>query len=189
MAENYEPTEQSLSGESIPSGMSVRLGSDGMTYPIGFIQIAFNHTNGNAVGGMLVTDNTGIPLEFMITSAVRPTRPQRILYGERLKSYVAVDLCAKELITHIKTAPKVIFVRDAYLLDAVKLTSIPLLMLQRVEALGANAPKPTVVAPPGKSAYEKVVDLSSLHTDMVDAFDRIEKCREVLAEAKEEYRI
>lgn len=47
--------------------------------------VTFDANTGNAVGGMLVTDNTGIPLEFLITSAVRPTRAQQILYGNRLK--------------------------------------------------------------------------------------------------------
>src|SRR5687767_28929 len=59
-----------------------RLGADGKTYPVGFLHFSFNHSNGSGVGGLLIADNTGIPLEFITTTAVRTTQAQRILYGK-----------------------------------------------------------------------------------------------------------
>lgn len=58
----------------------IRLGEDGQTYPIGFLNFSFNAANGSGLAGLLVTDNTGIPLEFILTTAVRTTAAQRILY-------------------------------------------------------------------------------------------------------------
>ncbi len=166
-----------------------KLGADGLTYPIGFIQVTFNVTNGNAVGGMLVTDNTGIPLEFLITSAVRPTRAQQILYGKRLNSFIANNLCGVQLLNDIKTKPKVVFVQDEYMLGLAAHTSIPVLVLRQTEQLGTVATRPTVIPPRDKLEYADVVDLSSLDADMIDAFERIEKCREVLAARNDEYKL
>lgn len=177
-------------GDGFPSEQSVRrLGSDGLTYPLGFIHVSTNATNGNAVGGMLVADNTGVPLEFMVTTAVRPTRAQQILYGNRLKSYVAVNLCAKELVQQIKTTPKVIFVQEPWMLSLCDHTAIPVLQIIQTEHLGTANPRPTIVPPRNHPEYAQLIDLTSLDVDMLDAFERIEKCREVLAAKNEEYRI
>ena len=165
------------------------LGSDGLTYPIGFIEVSSNADNGNAVGGMLVTDNSGIPLEFMITTAVKPSRAQRALYGDRLRSFVSVELCAKELLLNIRTQPHVMFIRDPVLWGIMRNTSTPILLLERSEPLGSKQQRPVVSAPPGKPEFEMVIEPSSLHMDMMEVFDRIEKCRQLLATEKPEYRI
>ncbi len=176
----------------LPSSLTTnaqKLGADGLTYTIGFIQITFNATTGDAVAGMLVTDNTGIPLEFLITSAVRPTRPQRILYGKRLNSFIANDLCGAQLLNDIKMKPKVVFVQDEYMLGLADHTLIPVLVLRQIEQLGTLALRPTVIPPRHKPEYADAIDLSSLDPDMVDAFERIEKCREVLAARDDEYKL
>lgn len=179
-----------MATDSITSNVpKVPLGSDGMTYPLGFIHVTICPKTGDTVAGFLVTDNTGIPLEFVITTAVRPTRPQHILYGERLRSYVAVDLCGKELVTKIKTKPQAIFVNEKIMLALAKHTSIPLLLLTRNESFGLESAKPAVSTPADKPEYGRIIDLTSLHMDMMEAFDRIEQCRKALAVDKEEYRV
>lgn len=182
------PARMEATGTAL-SRNAQKLGADGLTYPIGFLHVTFNSSNGNAVGGMLVTDNTGIPLEFLITTAVRPTRAQQILYGKRLNSFIAINLCGVQLLNDIKTKPKVVFVQDEYMLGLVTHTSIPVLVLRQTEQLGTTSPRPTVVPPRERPEYADVVDLTSLDADMIDAFDRIEKCREVLASRNEEYKL
>ncbi len=187
-----EPGEGRLDGDSYRAHgqPSIRkLGSDGLTYPLGFIYVSTNPANGHAVGGMLVADNTGVPLEFMVTTAVRPTRAQQILYGNRLKSFVAVNLCAKELVQQIKTKPSVIFVQEAWMLSLSEHTTIPVLQILRTEQLGTASSRPTIIPPRNHQEYSQAIDLTSLDVDMLDAFERIEKCREVLAAKSEEYRI
>jgi hypothetical protein len=212
IAMSIEPSSELLSGESRgdrlpPSGQPTRssldwdgenlatesrrkrLGQDGVTYPIGFIQVTSNQSNGHAVGGLLVADNTGIPLEFVVTTAVRPSRAQQILYGNRLRSFIAVNLCAVQLLASVKTRPSVIFVRDEWMLALHSHTEIPVLALKRSEELGSLAGRPTVIAPQSHPEYADIIDLTSLDADMIDAFDRIEKCREVLAARSEDYKI
>jgi hypothetical protein len=175
--------------ESRSGAPSSRLGADGVTYPVGFFHFSFNPSNGSGLGGLLITDNTGIPLEFIVTTAVRTTHAQRILYGKRLRSFIAVNLCAKQLLQDVKTTPKVVFVREEWLLNIHRLTTIPVLQLVPTEQLGDLAGRPSVVPPENHPEYTEVLDLTSLDTDMVDAFERIETCREVLAAKAEDYRL
>ncbi len=168
---------------------SRQLGADGMTYPVAFLQVTFSETTRNAVGGLLVSDNIGVPLEFVITNAVRPTSAQRVLYGKSLRKHVAVELCGRQLLQHVKTRPRVVFVKDDYLLALQKITELPVLQLTTAVQLGSDKPQPTVVAPPLRPENAELIDLRSLDPDMLDAFERIEQCREILARTKDEYRI
>src|SRR5438105_3285901 len=61
----------------------------------GFITVV-SETNGY-VGGYLVTNVWGRPLEFRLSTAVQPNRIQQILYGQALQPYVFGDLIGKAL--------------------------------------------------------------------------------------------
>ena len=50
------------------------------------------------VGGYLVTNHWGRPLEFRLTNAIQPNRVQHILYGETLNSYLCGELIGKTLL-------------------------------------------------------------------------------------------
>jgi hypothetical protein len=50
------------------------------------------------LGGYLVTNAWGRPLEFRLTSAVQPNRVQHILYGAALENYLCGELIGKTLV-------------------------------------------------------------------------------------------
>src|SRR2546421_4254764 len=50
------------------------------------------------LGGYLVTNLWGRPLEFRLTSAVQPNKVQQILYGDTLLPYLCADLIGKTLV-------------------------------------------------------------------------------------------
>jgi hypothetical protein len=50
------------------------------------------------LGGYLVTNRWGRPLEFRLTSAVQPNRVQQILYARTLVPYICADLIGKTLV-------------------------------------------------------------------------------------------
>jgi hypothetical protein len=50
------------------------------------------------VGGYLLTNAWGRPLEFRLSSAVQPTRVQQILYGPTLSDYLHGELLGKTLV-------------------------------------------------------------------------------------------
>lgn len=55
--------------------------------------------SGGMKAGLLITDESGIPLEFIATSEpVQPTALQRTLYGGSLNAYIAHDVCGGKLL-------------------------------------------------------------------------------------------
>src|ERR1700745_4026558 len=63
---------------------------------LGFMTI-LQHTTGY-VGGYLVTNQWGRPLEFRLSTAVQPNRVQQILYGETLEPYLCAEVIGKTLV-------------------------------------------------------------------------------------------
>jgi hypothetical protein len=63
---------------------------------LGFLTIL--HEASGHLGGYLVTNTWGRPLEFRLSSAVQPNRVQQILYGGTLLPYICADLIGKTLV-------------------------------------------------------------------------------------------
>lgn len=72
--------------------------------------------DGMCVGGLMVTDDNGLPLDFRFTDPITPTRLQRALYGGALERYLKADVVAGTLLGSIEARPSVIFVEDEALL-------------------------------------------------------------------------
>jgi hypothetical protein len=63
---------------------------------LGFLTVL--HEASGYLGGYLVTNFWGRPLEFRLSSAVQPNRVQQILYGGTLQSYLHAELIGKTLV-------------------------------------------------------------------------------------------
>lgn len=63
---------------------------------LGFLTVL--HEANGYLGGYLVTNVWGRPLEFRLSSAVQPNRVQQILYAATLEPYLCADLIGKTLI-------------------------------------------------------------------------------------------
>jgi hypothetical protein len=63
---------------------------------LGFLTVL--QENGSYLGGYLVTNAWGRPLEFRLSSAVQPNKVQQILYASTLVPYVCGDLIGKALV-------------------------------------------------------------------------------------------
>ncbi|MFL5245489.1 MAG: hypothetical protein ACJ8FY_25625 [Gemmataceae bacterium] len=69
---------------------------------LGFLTVL---QEGNSyVGGFLVTNQWGRPLEFRLTTSVQPNRVQQILYGDTLSPYICADLVGRTLVEKTSTA-------------------------------------------------------------------------------------
>jgi|SRR5262245_46205114 len=75
----------------MPAPMSTAPGNN-----LGFLTILQEPSG--TLGGYLVTNLWGRPLEFRLTSPVQPNRVQQILYGDTLNSYLCGDLIGKTLV-------------------------------------------------------------------------------------------
>jgi hypothetical protein len=67
------------------------------------------------LGGILVVDEFGLPLEFRHTVALRPSRLQTTLYGEALDRYLRAAVITTRLLDDLEQAPPVVLVTDPLL--------------------------------------------------------------------------
>jgi hypothetical protein len=82
---------------------------------LGFLSV-HQETNG-FIGGYLVTNAWGRPLEFRLSSSVQPNKVQTILYGDTLQSYLCGEVIGKTLIDKTTTPVQWILVDNPMTLD------------------------------------------------------------------------
>lgn len=84
-------------------------------FRLGFLT-AIEHPADCFVGGLLVTNHLGRPLEFQCTTPVKPNATQKILYGPTLKPFVLSELIGKTLFERAEVKPDLIIVEQSELL-------------------------------------------------------------------------
>ncbi|MCU0706315.1 MAG: hypothetical protein MUF18_20330 [Fimbriiglobus sp.] len=77
---------------------------------LGFLTLLTD--NSGVLGGYLLTNSWGRPLEFRLSTAVQPNRVQQILYGPTLTEYLHAELIGKTLIEKT-SAPPALIVTDS----------------------------------------------------------------------------
>ena len=92
---------------------------------LGFMTI-FSEGNGY-VGGYLVTNSWGRPLEFRLSTAVQPNKVQQILYANTLTEYLCADLIGKTLIDKTSTPVHILFSDSLLVLPVRSRLEIPVL--------------------------------------------------------------
>ncbi|MBL8797959.1 MAG: hypothetical protein JNM56_28940 [Planctomycetia bacterium] len=85
------------------------------TLNLGFLTV-LQETSGQ-LGGYLVTNVWGRPLEFRLSTAVQPNRVQQILYGRTMEQYICADLIGKTLFEKTGTAAQLIITDREAALD------------------------------------------------------------------------
>lgn len=70
---------------------------------------------GSYLGGLLLTDGSGIPLDFRYTEPITPTKLQSVLYGKALEPHLKDEVIQKTLLKELKGTP------DLFLLPATEL--------------------------------------------------------------------
>lgn len=76
---------------------------------LGFMSVVSDDQFG-FVGGYLLVNATGRPLEFHCTVPVKPTRAQEILYGPTLRPYLFGEQIGRSLFDHAKAKPQLVCV-------------------------------------------------------------------------------
>ncbi len=77
------------------------------------------------IGGLLITNQNGRPLEFQCTTPVKPNRTQEILFGETLRSWLLGELIGSTLLERVAIKPDIIITSDPNLLELRNHTTIP----------------------------------------------------------------
>ena len=159
---------------------------------IGFLTVF--QESGGFVGGYLVTNGWGRPLEFRLSSAVQPNRVQQILYGGTLLPYVCADLIGKTLVDRAGVPVQLVVTDREAVLDLRLKTEAPVLYLAPPE--DEPGPSANVVRPsqPGRgpllchprypgdaAAANELLERLDGSLDLAEPFGRI---REAVAEAR-----
>jgi hypothetical protein len=92
------------------------------------------------VGGLLVTNHFGRPLEFQCTAPLKPNRAQEILYGPTLIPYVLGDLIGRTLIEKVGVKPHLVLTERNDLLPMRDLVSIPVACVDEQGAAAEATP-------------------------------------------------
>ena len=74
---------------------------------LGFLTV-LEHEQHGLVGGYLILNLAGRPLEFHCTAPVKPNRTQEILYGLTLKPYLYGEQIGQTLLSKSKLSPVVV---------------------------------------------------------------------------------
>jgi len=103
-------------------------------------------------GGALVINSRGEPLEFRCTSAVRPTRLQKVLWGARLMHHLRIELIARPLLKAMREPFSLVVVRRLLLLPVRELAGRPLVRVRAPsEKTGEEGEDPAEVLTGGES--------------------------------------
>lgn len=93
-------------------------------FRLGFLAAVEDAERG-VVGGLLVTNRFGRPLEFQCTTPVKPNRTQQILYGPTLRPYLLTEVIGRTLLDKIGVKPHLVFIETPELLDLRPQVDIP----------------------------------------------------------------
>lgn len=159
---------------------------------LGFLTVL--HEASGYLGGYLVTNVWGRPLEFRLSTAVQPNRVQQILYGQTLNGYLHGELIGKTLVEKTSSPATLIFTDRQAVLDLRNTLELPVIWV----AAGDPAPEEggTIVRPAAENrpalvasakhandmpSIKSVLDQLDAHLDLIEPFARI---REAIAEAR-----
>ncbi|WP_373532649.1 hypothetical protein [Vampirovibrio sp.] len=69
------------------------------------------------IGGLMVTDSRGLPVEFRYTEPIQPTKIQQVLYGQVLSAYIKREVILETLLKNLESKFKCLLVEDEHLMD------------------------------------------------------------------------
>ncbi|MDO5565256.1 MAG: hypothetical protein Q4G59_01270 [Planctomycetia bacterium] len=106
---------------------------------LGFLSITGSIKQG-LLGGLLVLNSFGRPVEFHCTAPVRANRAQEILYGNTLQPFLSGEQIAPALISKVDTKMCAVLTDCPFVLSAVSLIPVPLVFVfSRISTRAAEA--------------------------------------------------
>src|SRR5437763_16754070 len=107
---------------------------------LGFLTVFAEPTG--YLGGYLVTNSWGRPLEFRLSTAVQPNKVQQILYAGTLTEYLCADLIGRTLVEKTGIPPHLLVTDSVNVLPLRSRVDVPVV---------AAVPAPPVADAPGSS--------------------------------------
>jgi hypothetical protein len=163
---------------------------------LGFLTVVENADLG-VLGGYLLLNAAGRPLEFHCTAPIRANRTQEILYGPTLRPFLYGEQIGQTLLTKSKLTPIVICTDSEPVLATREFSDVPVVQVLS-DRSGATAGSPNsasgsqfklalnhVVTAANQSSDEQAIRAAwpplADHLNLLEPFERI---REALEEAQ-----
>src|SRR5207237_9479429 len=94
---------------------------------VGFLTVL--HEPSGYLGGYLVVNTWGRPLEFRLSTAVQPNRVQQILYGGTLEPYICAELIGKTLVDKTGVPVQIVVTGTEHVRDWHRRLEVPVVWL------------------------------------------------------------
>ncbi|QDU81081.1 hypothetical protein Pla110_28180 [Polystyrenella longa] len=145
------------------------------------------------VGGLLVTNHFGRPLEFQCTAPVRPNHTQEVLFGPTLVPYLYNELIGKTLIEKIGVKPDLVLTDDERVLGLRDHVDRPIGFLQEEANAGPDSLPLGLQKisfherhPTDRDVLYELGNLVSHETDLFEPFERVKQAlQEALQQVKQ----
>jgi len=154
---------------------------------LGFLSVIESAELG-LVGGYLLLNTAGRPLEFHCTAPVKPSRAQEILYGPTLRPFLYGEQLGQTLLRQSKLAPLVVCTDSESVLAARDFTHFPMVVVcegQSPKEQAFRLAQSEVRAAPHYTSDQQAIlaawPTQADHLDLCEPFTRI---REALEEAQ-----
>lgn len=87
------------------------------------------------IGGVMVVDGRGLPVEFRYSEPIQPTKIQQVLYGTVLARYIKTEVILDTLMKSLETQPDLVIVNDESVLDhGIEAQAAPLIRLSETKS-------------------------------------------------------
>ncbi len=141
------------------------------------------------VGGLLITNRFGRPLEFQCTAPIKASRTQEILYGQTLRPYLKCDLIGKTLVEKASVKPHWVLTEDPELLDLRDQVKVPVAWCDDAKGHRDTSPDKVRIGDQILSFHAshtnditKVKDDAEVLPNDADLAEPLERVREALSE-------
>ena len=162
---------------------------------LGFLTVFQDGTG--YLGGYLVTNSWGRPLEFRLSTAVQPNRVQSILYGSTLQEYLCADLIGKTLIDKTATPIDLLFTDSINVLPIRTRLDIPVLAVvtqdeptlpflpsERIERLATERTATPLLFDPRQDDRTRIAAILERIDPALDVSEPFTRIREAMGEAR-----
>lgn len=163
---------------------------------LGFVTVC-EHEELGLIGGCLVLNTAGRPLEFHCTTPVKPNRALEILYGPTLKPFLYGEQIAATLVNKAKGRPLFLCTDNEFVAAVRMQSSCPVLLVLND---GAELPNPALwrgfeVASTRAAVWKRwpqdeaaVLEAARPFADHFDFGEPFQRIREALEEARKSAR-
>lgn len=114
---------------------------------LGFLTV-LEHEQLGLVGGYLILNAAGRPLEFHCTAPVKPNRAQQILFGPTLDAYLFGEQIGQTLVSQGSLKPTALYTDNQRVLSVREFVSLPVALVLAGED-GAQTAPPSIKSPSG----------------------------------------